>query len=184
MFNSTLVNCLEPVKMAARSKVWTVFAHSNTGIVGSTPTWGLDVCVRLFCVCAVQPVASRYTNYAIPAAYNTSWGFHKIGDFLISLATTKFLERSFSMMLVPVCDTPYNLAVCVPCVGGEVRQGTGREPWPRSKWPNARARREEGDVFISRFCANNNQTCKVLAGSPCMVSTTVNTVFHNHATRF
>jgi hypothetical protein len=33
---------------AAQSKAWTVFARSNTGIVGSNPTWGMDVCVRLF----------------------------------------------------------------------------------------------------------------------------------------
>jgi hypothetical protein len=36
--------------VAALSKAWTVFARSNTGIVGSNPTWGVDVCVRLFCV--------------------------------------------------------------------------------------------------------------------------------------
>jgi hypothetical protein len=28
----------------------TVFAHSNTGIVGSNPTQDMDVCARLFCV--------------------------------------------------------------------------------------------------------------------------------------
>jgi hypothetical protein len=32
---------------------WIVFACSNTGIVVSNPTWGLDVCVLLFCVCVV-----------------------------------------------------------------------------------------------------------------------------------
>jgi hypothetical protein len=32
---------------------WTVFARSNAGIVGSNPTPGMDVCLRLFCVCAV-----------------------------------------------------------------------------------------------------------------------------------
>jgi hypothetical protein len=31
----------------------TVFARSNSGIVGSNPTQGMDVCVRLFCICAV-----------------------------------------------------------------------------------------------------------------------------------
>jgi hypothetical protein len=36
--------------VAARSTAWTVFARSNTGIVGSNPTWGMDVCVRLFCL--------------------------------------------------------------------------------------------------------------------------------------
>jgi hypothetical protein len=27
------------------------FARSNAGVVGSTPTRGIDVCVRLFCLC-------------------------------------------------------------------------------------------------------------------------------------
>jgi hypothetical protein len=30
-----------------------VFARSNTGIVGSNPTRGRDVCLRLFCVCVL-----------------------------------------------------------------------------------------------------------------------------------
>jgi hypothetical protein len=42
--------------MAARSKAWTVFACSNTGIVGLNPIQGLDVCMPLFCVCVVLPV--------------------------------------------------------------------------------------------------------------------------------
>jgi hypothetical protein len=36
--------------MSARYKARTVFVRSNTGIVGSSPTQGMDVCVRLFCV--------------------------------------------------------------------------------------------------------------------------------------
>jgi hypothetical protein len=36
--------------VAARSKAWNVFAHFNTGIVGSNPTEDMDVCVRLFYV--------------------------------------------------------------------------------------------------------------------------------------
>jgi hypothetical protein len=39
-----------PLTVAAKSKAWTVFAHLNTGIVGSNPTQGMDVFVRLFCV--------------------------------------------------------------------------------------------------------------------------------------
>jgi hypothetical protein len=31
----------------------TVFARSNTGIMGLYPTQGMDVCLRLFCVCVV-----------------------------------------------------------------------------------------------------------------------------------
>jgi hypothetical protein len=34
--------------MAARSKAWTVFARLNTGIVGSNPTWVMDVCLCAF----------------------------------------------------------------------------------------------------------------------------------------
>jgi hypothetical protein len=40
-----------PITVAARSKPWTAFGHSNAGIVCSNPTRGMDVCVRLFCVC-------------------------------------------------------------------------------------------------------------------------------------
>jgi hypothetical protein len=47
-----------PITMAARSKAWTVFARSNTRIVGSNPAQGMDVCVRLFCVCFVLCVGS------------------------------------------------------------------------------------------------------------------------------
>jgi hypothetical protein len=39
---------ISPITVAARSKAWTVFASSNTGIVGSNPTRGIDICVRLF----------------------------------------------------------------------------------------------------------------------------------------
>jgi hypothetical protein len=44
--------------VAARSKAWTVFARSDAGIVDSNPTQGMDVCVRLFCVCIVLCVGS------------------------------------------------------------------------------------------------------------------------------
>jgi hypothetical protein len=42
-----------PITVTARWKAWTLFARSNTGIVGSNPTWDMDVRVRLFYVCAV-----------------------------------------------------------------------------------------------------------------------------------
>jgi hypothetical protein len=42
-----------PVTVAARSKAWRLFARSNAGIVCSNPTRGMDVCVRLFCLCVV-----------------------------------------------------------------------------------------------------------------------------------
>jgi hypothetical protein len=42
-----------PITVAARSNAWTVFDRSNAGVVGSNPTQGMDVRVRLFCVCVV-----------------------------------------------------------------------------------------------------------------------------------
>jgi hypothetical protein len=51
-----LVNTYEhtsPITVAARSKTWTVFARSNTGVMDSNPTKGMDVCVRLFCAYVV-----------------------------------------------------------------------------------------------------------------------------------
>jgi hypothetical protein len=38
--------------------ILTVFACSKAGVVGSNPTRGMDVCVRLFCVCVVLCVGS------------------------------------------------------------------------------------------------------------------------------
>jgi hypothetical protein len=48
----------QPNAVAERSKTWTVFARLNTGMLGSNPTWGMDVCMRLFCVCVVLCVRS------------------------------------------------------------------------------------------------------------------------------
>jgi hypothetical protein len=39
--------------VAAPSKAWTVFAHSNAGIMGPNPTQGMDICVHLFSVFVV-----------------------------------------------------------------------------------------------------------------------------------
>jgi hypothetical protein len=44
--------------VCGRPMAWTVFAHSNTGIMCSNPTRGMDVCVRLFCVCVVLCLGS------------------------------------------------------------------------------------------------------------------------------
>jgi hypothetical protein len=51
-------NTLMPIRAAARSKAWTLFARSNAGIVGSNPSQGMDVYVRLFCVSVVLCVGS------------------------------------------------------------------------------------------------------------------------------
>jgi hypothetical protein len=44
--------------VTVRSKARTVFARSNAGIVGSNPTQGMDVCLRLFCVCVALCIGS------------------------------------------------------------------------------------------------------------------------------
>jgi hypothetical protein len=44
---------ITPITVAARYQAGTVFVSSNAGIAGSNPTRGMDVCVRLFCVCFV-----------------------------------------------------------------------------------------------------------------------------------
>jgi hypothetical protein len=56
----------QPITVAARSKAWNVFAHSNTGIVGSNPIQGMDVCLRLFFVC----VRSRLCDGLIPCPWS------------------------------------------------------------------------------------------------------------------
>jgi hypothetical protein len=48
----------KPVTVAARSKAWNVFARLNTGIMGSNPARGMNVCLRLFCVCVLSCVGS------------------------------------------------------------------------------------------------------------------------------
>jgi hypothetical protein len=47
-----------PITVGARCKAWIVFARSKTEIVGSNLAQGVDVCVRLFCVCVVLCVCS------------------------------------------------------------------------------------------------------------------------------
>jgi hypothetical protein len=49
---------MEPITVGARSKARTVFARSNTEVVGSNPTPGMFVCVRLFCVDVILCVRS------------------------------------------------------------------------------------------------------------------------------
>jgi hypothetical protein len=61
--------------VVAPSKAWTVFARLNAGIVCSNTTQGLDVCLRLFCICVVLCVGSGFVtdwspvNGVLPTMY-------------------------------------------------------------------------------------------------------------------
>jgi hypothetical protein len=61
VINQRRKNCDKPVTAAAGSKAWTVFVLSNTGIVGSNPTQGMCVCLRLFCVCIGSGFATGWS---------------------------------------------------------------------------------------------------------------------------
>jgi hypothetical protein len=54
----TTTPCKKPITVAAPSMAWTVFASLYTEIVGSNPTQGMDIYVRLFGVCVVVCVGS------------------------------------------------------------------------------------------------------------------------------
>jgi hypothetical protein len=53
--------------VAARSKTRTAFARSNTEIVGSNPTGGMDVCVCVYILCLPRVEAGKNTSTVIPA---------------------------------------------------------------------------------------------------------------------
>jgi hypothetical protein len=74
MLHDNIVTCwfvcvwsqMEPITVATRSETWIVFARSNTGVVGSNPIQGIDIYVRLFCVCVVLCVGSGLGDSLIP----------------------------------------------------------------------------------------------------------------------
>jgi hypothetical protein len=49
IFYHTCINT-PPITVAARSKAWTVFASSKAGIVSSSPTQVMDVCLCVYSV--------------------------------------------------------------------------------------------------------------------------------------
>jgi hypothetical protein len=55
-----------PITVATRTKAWTGFARSNTGIVGSNPTWGMDVCVCVYSVFVLSCVDVAALRWADP----------------------------------------------------------------------------------------------------------------------
>jgi hypothetical protein len=57
-------NISQPVPMAAQPKARTIFDRSNTGIVGSNPARGIDVCPRVSVLCC--PVSVEDLRLADP----------------------------------------------------------------------------------------------------------------------
>jgi hypothetical protein len=55
---SEAANLCLTVTAVARSKAWTVFGHPKARIVGLNPTQGMDICLRLFCVCIGSGLAT------------------------------------------------------------------------------------------------------------------------------
>jgi hypothetical protein len=57
-----------------------VFARSNTGVMGSNPTWSMDVYVRLFC---------RYAILCVCSGLETGWS--PVQEFIPTMY--KFINR-------------------------------------------------------------------------------------------
>jgi hypothetical protein len=63
-----LVYVMNSDQSTAQEKAWTIFVRLNTGIVGSNPTRGNDVCVRLFLL-YVQLAVLRRADAASKESY-------------------------------------------------------------------------------------------------------------------
>jgi hypothetical protein len=55
-----------PITVAARSRAWTIFAPSDSGIVGSNPIQGMDVCI---CIALCIGTASRRAYHSSKESY-------------------------------------------------------------------------------------------------------------------
>jgi hypothetical protein len=75
-----------PITVAERSKTWTVLARSNTGILGSNRSWGMDVCMRLFCV---EVDAFRRTDPPSKQSYRPGIG---LGNWKLAKIQQKTVE--------------------------------------------------------------------------------------------
>jgi hypothetical protein len=89
-----------PIPVVARSKARTVFARSNTGIVGSNHTWVMDVCVRLFCVCAVLRAGSGLARSNPPSKAWTVFARSNAG--IVVLKSTRGMDVSVRLFCVYV----------------------------------------------------------------------------------
>jgi hypothetical protein len=63
------------LSLAARSKAWTAFARSNTGVMGSNSTRGMDVCVySVFVLSCVKVAALRQAHGTSKESYGMCTG--------------------------------------------------------------------------------------------------------------
>jgi hypothetical protein len=59
-------NMRQPITVAARSKFRTVFACSDTGVVSSNPTRGMDICVHSVFVFSVAALRGAVPHLRSP----------------------------------------------------------------------------------------------------------------------
>jgi hypothetical protein len=96
-----------PVPMAESSETRTAFGRSNTGIIGSNPAWGMDVCPRFFFLCCVvlcvvtglssgrSPRPRSPTNCPIDVSENKFWtGTDQEAKSLKATTTTVVVRNS------------------------------------------------------------------------------------------
>jgi hypothetical protein len=65
-------NVCYTITLPAQSKAWNVFAISKTGVGGSNPTQGMDICLCLFCDFC-QAAALLRANPPSKESYRHSW---------------------------------------------------------------------------------------------------------------
>jgi hypothetical protein len=95
-----------PNTVAAWSEARTVFARSNAGIVGSNPTQDMNVCVRLFCVCAILFISSGLAAADPPSkeSYRSVKMITKLRSYDFSLQSLQGKTSAYTTMTYSVID--------------------------------------------------------------------------------
>jgi hypothetical protein len=102
------------ITVASRSKARTIFVRSNTGIMGSNPTRGMDVCVRLFRVCVVLCVGSGLSMgwYPIQGYGLRNWKWPKVSKGYT--ATDRYNAVTSDLLLLPLACLGVVIASVLP----------------------------------------------------------------------